>query len=138
MTVEHYILEDDGSIKTASLMEWADWMENNREKRMIARDTVGDFYVSTVFLGLDHNFAETGTPVLFETMTFESAETVRHILGKERKFHKEAGEAGLRTEIPEWGRWHTQEEALEEHKKIVEAVRTAQEKKPEVTEEEDV
>jgi hypothetical protein len=30
----------------------------------------GDVSVSTVFLGLDHNFGEGGAPLLFETMVF--------------------------------------------------------------------
>lgn len=38
------------------------------EKR-VARTTVGDINVSTVWLGLNHDFL-TGRPVIFETMTF--------------------------------------------------------------------
>lgn len=31
---------------------------------------VGNIRVSTVFLGIDHNFSKHGPPVLWETMTF--------------------------------------------------------------------
>jgi len=35
----------------------------------VAQDKVGEMLVSTVFLGLDHQFGA-GEPVLFETMVF--------------------------------------------------------------------
>lgn len=37
--------------------------------RVVATDEFGDIVVSTVFLGLDHNFGD-GPPILFETMIF--------------------------------------------------------------------
>ena len=36
----------------------------------VAKDMVGLFLVSTVFLGIDHNFYGDGPPLLFETMVF--------------------------------------------------------------------
>ena len=36
--------------------------------RRIAYDVIGDVQVSTVFLGIDHNYSGKGPPVLFETM----------------------------------------------------------------------
>ena len=50
-------------------MTWARWLETNFEKRQIARDYIGSTHISTVFLGLDHNFSG-GDPILFETMIF--------------------------------------------------------------------
>lgn len=41
------------------------------EDRRVALDLIGNFRVSTVFLALDHNYADHGPPVLFETMVFE-------------------------------------------------------------------
>lgn len=38
-------------------------------RRHIARDVVGDWRVSTVFLGVDHGFGESD-PLLYETMVF--------------------------------------------------------------------
>lgn len=40
------------------------------QKRRVALDEIGDYVVSTVFLGLDHCFSLTGSPILFETMIF--------------------------------------------------------------------
>lgn len=39
--------------------------------RRVARDEVGKYLVSTVWLGIDHGFGEVG-PLIFETMVFES------------------------------------------------------------------
>jgi len=64
----HYILEGTEP-KEVSLIEAAEWMEANNEKRQIARDERGGVTVSTVFLCFDHNFGP-GPPVLFETMVF--------------------------------------------------------------------
>lgn len=46
-----YIL-DGKSVKPASLMEWANWFET--ADRRVAKDTIGDVDISTVFLGVDH------------------------------------------------------------------------------------
>jgi trimethylamine:corrinoid methyltransferase-like protein len=49
------------------VLEWGRWFET-ADKR-VAIDTIGNVQVSTVFLGLDHNFGR-GEPLLFETMVF--------------------------------------------------------------------
>jgi len=36
----------------------------------VAKSTIGDYLVSTVFLGLDHQWHAHGPPLLFETMVF--------------------------------------------------------------------
>lgn len=41
------------------------------KSRRIASDQIGDAYISTVFLVLDHGFDQKRPPVLFETMIFE-------------------------------------------------------------------
>ena len=51
----------------ANLMTWARWFET--ADRKVANDRIGDIRVSTVFLGVDHNF-DGGPPLLFETMIF--------------------------------------------------------------------
>lgn len=64
---DKYIL-DGKTPKPCTLMEWARWFET--ADRHVARDVVGDRSVSTVFLGIDHNFGA-GEPLLFETMVFD-------------------------------------------------------------------
>ncbi len=47
---------------------------NDRKKR-IRQKTVGPYWVSTVFLGLDHQFVGS-LPILFETMIFKEGNEV--------------------------------------------------------------
>jgi hypothetical protein len=52
---DHYILEGQ-TVRKASFIEWAQWMEQNGPARTLALDFIAtDIQVSTVFLGLDHN-----------------------------------------------------------------------------------
>ena len=62
----HYILENKIP-KACSLLEWGRWFE--KAERHVAKDTIKGVDVSTVFLGLDHNYFG-GPPLLFETMIF--------------------------------------------------------------------
>lgn len=66
-----YILGEDGKTPIAEhdLFKWADWFEGSHEQRKIKRTEVGDSVISTIFLGLDHNYGD-GAPLLFETMIF--------------------------------------------------------------------
>lgn len=73
MSVNNYILDDDGNPKVEpDLLKWAQWYETH--DRHVAHDTIGDAEVSTVFLGIDHNFIESDPPVLWETMIFGGGE----------------------------------------------------------------
>lgn len=49
------------------MKKWAQWFE--KADRHVANIKIGDAQISTVFLGVDHNFRE-GVPVLWETMVF--------------------------------------------------------------------
>lgn len=56
------------------VMEWALWFESHNKERIVQQTTLSDgVFVSTVFLGIDHNFFEKGPPILFETMVFGGA-----------------------------------------------------------------
>lgn len=53
------------------LMTWARWFSEHFDERFVARTNFADGYISTVFLGIDHNFAVgDAVPILFETMAF--------------------------------------------------------------------
>ena len=69
MDNQHYILNDKHEVVPASLEEWANWFESINNRR-VAETTVGDYWVSTVFLGLDHRWSGDGPPIVFETMAF--------------------------------------------------------------------
>ena len=86
------------------LMEWAMWLEQDGGRnRRVAETTVGPLWVSTVFLGLDHNFGE-GDPLLFETMIFDGGMTGRlkdspEVLHCERTPDWAAAEVAHRTAV---------------------------------------
>jgi hypothetical protein len=63
----YYILDDNKVPQLVSDNEWSKWF--GKSERFLARTQVGPWTVSTVFLGIDHNFGE-GEPILFETMAF--------------------------------------------------------------------
>lgn len=68
MDLHHYVLDENKQVVRATLDEWAKFFEN-REARRVARTELPGHVVSTVFLGLDHQFGD-GPPLLFETMVF--------------------------------------------------------------------
>jgi hypothetical protein len=73
MRHRYYILDEKRRIKPVADEEWAIWFEENARndiRRVDATEITKKIRVSTVFLGLDHNFSEEGEPLLFETMVF--------------------------------------------------------------------
>lgn len=64
----YWILDKHTPVKCSSIVEWGKWFEDTKNRR-VAQSSHGDVEVSTVFLGIDHNFGE-GLPLLFETMIF--------------------------------------------------------------------
>ena len=81
-----------------NLLKWARWFEKGENRRVDETQLKG-FTVSTIFLGLDHNFTKKGKPLLFETMVFP--------LNKPTETY----------------RWHTWKEAYLGHKKVVEELK---------------
>lgn len=68
MRSDKYTLVDKKPVPVSDLTKWAKGYETL--DRRVAYTDVGDVKVSTVFLGLDHNFSDDGPPVLFETCVF--------------------------------------------------------------------
>jgi hypothetical protein len=68
-STDYYILEGH-ELRVATWEEYVAWVgQGFEETKRVAKDTVGDAEVSTVFLMIDHNWGD-GPPVLFETMVF--------------------------------------------------------------------
>jgi hypothetical protein len=66
----HYILEGE-EVVNVDAARWSAWMEFHFDERIMARTVVREgIEVSTVFLGLDYRFGDSGPPILFETMVF--------------------------------------------------------------------
>lgn len=62
-----YTLKNKIAYPCDDLLEWGKFMESG--DRIVAKTQIDEVLVSTVFLGLDHNFGP-GEPLLFETMIF--------------------------------------------------------------------
>jgi hypothetical protein len=85
------------------VVQWGRYFEN-LDYRVVARDILDDGkVVSTVWLGIDHSFGDTDTPVLFETMVFPSETEWSEIY---------------------MNRYNTEEEALAGHAEAIEVART--------------
>lgn len=62
------------------------WAEAREQERVVDRTQVGPVTVSTVFLGIDHNFFGDGPPLLYETMLFTEDQSVADVDGEEGWF----------------------------------------------------
>lgn len=115
----HWILDKDGNEVETDLMTWAAWFEKSGNRR-IDRTEVGDYHVSTVFLGLDHNFGDEGRPLLYETMVFENAESE---IERPSVGDFPASKMQINKSLDEYSeRYSTRAEAEAGHKRIVAAV----------------
>ena len=78
----YYILDGTHEpVPVTDVLAWAHWHEMT-DRRVALTAVTPTIEVSTVFLGLDHNFSGHGPPLLFETMVFQalSAPDQRHCL----------------------------------------------------------
>lgn len=83
-----------------SMRTWARLLEfGGRAYKAVRQEQVGEYWVSTVWLGFDHSFRD-GPPLIFETMVFKGS-----------------------WEDLDMDRYSTEEEAVEGHERMVEKVR---------------
>lgn len=59
-------------IRPSGVRQWQRFVDGV-DRRRVAAETVGDALVSTVFLGLNHQWRPNQPPLLFETMIFGGA-----------------------------------------------------------------
>ena len=90
MRLEHWILKNKRVVKT-DLLTWARWLESARKERIVAKTKVGRKNVSTVFIGIDHNFFGKKLHI-FETMIFPKADVYERYAtwGEAEKGHARA------------------------------------------------
>lgn len=109
MIWDKYWIERNGEpVEVETMLEWAAWFET--ADRVVLQTTIGDLLVSSVFLGIDHNFGRKGPPLLYETMVFEGIEWATLM---RREFPRERYTA----------RHATRAEAIAHHERCVEALR---------------
>lgn len=127
--IGQYILDDNGNpVKCNNVLTFAMWLEKSGSQRVVGQHTVGDYFISTVFLGLDHNFSDTGPPILYETMAFSSELQEKEFLGKKIKMMLEITDVDESEENSQW-RFSTKKEAKEWHYKVVKAATIAMARK---------
>ena len=69
----YYILDENlEPVACDDSLVWGEWFES--ADRHLAKTTIEGIDVSTVFLGLNHDFLGEGPPILWETMIFGKKE----------------------------------------------------------------
>jgi len=91
MSMGHYILDENRQPVEVDMMTWAQWFSQN--DRLVAEDFTGFYRLSSVFLGIDHQWGK-GPPMLFETMVFLRESEIKKIFGRYRPVNEEAFELG--------------------------------------------
>jgi hypothetical protein len=113
----YYILDGHTPVHVPSngmeaTLTWGRWLEEHRAERIVQQEQIGPYWISTVFLGMDHGFhrifgvgAKNPHPILFETMAFV-------VVGTERTLNVQE-------------RYSTWDEALAGHERLAAAFRKA-------------
>lgn len=71
MTLAYYILVDKKVVEVKDILEWAKFFGS--PDRFLKDETFSNgMKVSTIFLGIDHNWSNEGPPIVFETMVFDT------------------------------------------------------------------
>lgn len=100
-------------VPVENLLEWGRWLQTS--DRHVAETFIGEHRVSTVFLGLDHNYCGDGPPLLFETMAFGPMHAVKWFDGSTREIH---------STLDFQPRCSTWEEAEVQHEEICSQIRS--------------
>lgn len=100
--------------KPITYRQWGK-MHSDQVYKRVAETTIGDWWVSTVWLGMDHGFGfiegDDRRPIIFETMPF---------------YRNEPSDAhpALRDMDQEMWRYHTEAEAIAGHDQVCAHIRT--------------
>lgn len=73
--LRYAVLRGHEVVVCRDVREWASMFEGT--ERVVEQTTVNRYWISTVFLGLNHSFFRAGPPQWFETMVFEELEDGR-------------------------------------------------------------
>lgn len=63
-----YVLQGKLAVPVPDMETWAARFDH--KNKHVAETQVGGIWISTVFLGIDHNYYTDGLPILFETVAF--------------------------------------------------------------------
>ena len=73
MSFDDYFILDGKIPIPCDLTTWARWLDEHRDERILKQETVANWWISTVFIGLDHSL-RASPPLLFETMLFDKSD----------------------------------------------------------------
>lgn len=73
--MDHMYVLEDKKVRPARDLE--DFQTSFEDRRILKTVLAEDDFVSTIFLGINHNMNGAGDPVVFETMHFPSNEQTR-------------------------------------------------------------
>lgn len=105
----YWVLDSEHNpVEVLTMEEWGKFIDKNKNRRVAKTDISYKISVSTVFLGIDHNFTDEGPPILFETMVF----------GEPRYVEMFGAERIIREDLY-MDRYATWDEAVRGHKKVV-------------------
>jgi hypothetical protein len=72
--MDMYILDANGKpVLEPDLIQWSQAFHDS-DRRVARTDITAEVYVSTVFLGMDHQNTPGGPPLIFESMVFRNGE----------------------------------------------------------------
>lgn len=106
----YYVLDENNQAIASTDIKKVAAQIQSADKRRVAEDMIDRYWVSTVFMGVDHSFGG-GPPLIFETMIFDTSR--KKPLGNNRM--------SLGKEVY-CDRYSTWDEALVGHQKAVEWV----------------
>lgn len=95
-----YILDDDKNPVACSIEESREFARDYSNK-VVKQEQVGDYWVSTIFLGINHAFGR-GAPLLFESMAFKEDETIGRDVDQERYYTYQEAEEGHEAMVDKW------------------------------------
>lgn len=115
---DFYVLDKDKKPSKVSINECIRWRRANNEGdescEILKQETIGKYFVSTIFLFIDHSFFGIN-PILFETRIFRNKDD------GERAGYQEIGYSNMYEDSRE--RYHTWDEAMAGHKEACEMVK---------------
>ena len=93
MSTSWFVWNDDGTVDCMAMEQYIEETKKNPKfgkRKVVKQEYVGDVWVSTIFLNIDHGFGS-GFPILWETMVFPQDDDSGRELEQERYcFEQEA------------------------------------------------
>ena len=76
--MRNFILKGHTVVIENDAIKWGEWFA--KADRIVKQEVLpSGYFVSTVFLGVDHSFGFSKRPLLFETMVFKSEESLSDV-----------------------------------------------------------